>query len=53
MGNCTSLSDVATSEVAMKSGTTSDGSEEAAMVFSNGIVSSSRVSVSLFLVIQS
>lgn len=45
MGNCTSMSDTAETSVSMKRGTVSDGSEEASMIFSNGMVTGMRVSV--------
>lgn len=45
MGNCESLSETATSSVTMRSGSVSDGSEEAAIMYSNGMVTGSKVSV--------
>ena len=45
MGNCESLSETATSSVTMRSGSVSDGSEEAAIMYNNGMVTGSKVSV--------
>ena len=45
MGNCESLSETATSSVTMRSGSISDGSEEAAIMYNNGMVTGSKVSV--------
>lgn len=45
MGNCASMSATAESSVAMTRRSVSDGTEEAAMIFSNGMITSMRVSV--------
>lgn len=45
MGNCASMSATAESSVSMTRGSVSDGTEEASMIFSNGMVTSMRVSV--------
>lgn len=45
MGNCSSMSATGENSVSMARGSVSDGTEEASIIFSNGMVSGIRVSV--------
>lgn len=48
MGNCESLSSTATASVTVKNNTVVNGSEEAAMIYSNGMITGTKVSVSFY-----
>lgn len=46
MGNCESLSSTATASVTVRNDSVVNGSEEAAMIYNNGMITGTKVSVS-------